>query len=592
MSDTRGPLGEPVNHLISRAVLEDIYRGQADRESIETLWQSERSRRLLLLNSLIDGLVAQPSASGPLGPVDDALGVLEAAEAADPESFRQVLLYPSVGSWAAHALRRLLGFTSSDSPLWVDVGLVHSVALVAAHRAGLHWQTFVPLRDGRVMFPSLGMASFDGPGRWEVAEARTADGLITVRYGSSTVAAEPAARGWWPLRRIRCGRQPELSVVLDDIDPFRELAAPVGPERLSDADVAQWSLLVEQAWHVLCRHHALTAGAMAAGLVSLNPLEPDDELDGRSASTGEAFGALLVARPADPQTLAVSLVHEFAHIQLGGLLHLIDMTGDSDEATFYAPWRDDPRPLPGLLQGIYAFTAIAAFWHDQLAVASGPDASVAAFEYAFARGQVSQAADAVAGSDLLTAEGSGLVEGIRRRVGSWSPRPVAAAELALDAHRAGWRLRHLRPDPATVDALATAWNSGDDAVARPHFDVVASDSSWWSRSRLTLIRRWAAAPTQAERELRGATSADVALVRGDVDTARAAYLKRISADANDMDAWNGLALAVTGPGRIALTEYPSLVRAVHLRLAEPPEPVALALWISRIINPGGTSSSL
>ena len=27
----------------------------------------------------------------------------------------------------------------------------------------------------------------------------------------------------------------------------------------------------------------------------------------------------------------------------------------------YAPWRDDPRPISGLLQGIYAFVCITEF---------------------------------------------------------------------------------------------------------------------------------------------------------------------------------------------------------------------------------------
>jgi HEXXH motif-containing protein len=592
MSDTREPLDVPVNHSISRAVLEEVYRGQANRRSIETLWQSERSRRLLLLNSVIDGLLARPAVSGPLGPVDDALAVLEAAEAADPDGFRQVLLHPSVGSWAAYALRRLLGFTSAESPLWADVGLIHAVALVAAHRTGLDWHTLVPLRDGRVMFPGFGMASFEDTGRWEVAEAATAGGLITVRHSSGTVSAETGAVGWWSLRRIRCGREPELSLVLDDIDPFRELADPAEPDRLPDSDVAAWSGLLEQAWQVLCRRHAPTADAMVAGLVSLNPLPPDDELDGRSASTGEAFGALLVARPADPLTLAVSLVHEFAHIQLGGLLHLIDLTVDSDEATFYVPWRDDPRPLSGLLQGIYAFTAIAAFWHDELAGASGPEAAVAAFEYAFTRGQVSQVADAVAGSDRLTTAGAELVESLRRRIGAWSSRPVPAADLALDAHRAGWCLRHLRPDPVAVDAFATSWRSGGGAVVPPRFDVVAGDAGWWSRSRLTLIRRWAVAQARGEPDVQGATGADAALVRGDLAAGREGYLKRISASADDLDAWSGLALTVSGPARTALTEYPSLVRAVHLRLGGTPHPVALARWAGQALSAGAAPSSL
>ncbi|MBU2667887.1 hypothetical protein KOI35_30685 [Actinoplanes bogorensis] len=572
----------PANHLIRRDRLELLFQGRPDHEIVADLWQSERSRRLLLLNSVIDALDDRPGALGPLPPVGDAVAALETAEAIDPDAFRQVLLLPSVGSWTAYMLRRLHGFAPSDAPLWIDAGVLFALAVVAAQRSGIDLSVPVPLRDGRVMLPGLGMACFPGAGRWAVAEASVAGGRITLRHGDREVEADGSTAGWWPLRRIRCGSGPVLSVALDDLDPFRELAEPVAPERLTDDETAAWTRLLDGAWLVLCRRHRNTAEAMAAGLTSVNPLPPDDDASGRSASTGEAFGALLVSRPADPVTLAVALVHEFAHIQLGGLLHLIDLESDSDQATLYAPWRDDPRPLPGLVQGIYAFTAIAGFWHGERAADTELDREVAAFEYAFTRGQAVQAIGTAARSGRLTDAGVQLLDGLRRRIGSWESHPFAAARLALEAHRAGWRIRHLRPDPEAVRALAEAWSGGHDAVRTRSGDVVKGDASLWSRHRLALIRRAVVARARGRRlePGPGTDPAEMALVLGDREAARTGFRARIAADPADLDAWTGLALVTDGPARVALTGDPALVRAVHLELGGSGDPAALAEWIS------------
>jgi len=43
-------------------------------------------------------------------------------------------------------------------------------------------------------------------------------------------------------------------------------------------------------------------------------------------------------------------------VSLNAVVELVDLPGGKE--LFYAPWRDDPRPLLGLLHGIYAFTAV------------------------------------------------------------------------------------------------------------------------------------------------------------------------------------------------------------------------------------------
>ena len=51
----------------------------------------------------------------------------------------------------------------------------------------------------------------------------------------------------------------------------------------------------------------------------------------------------------------MTLVHEFQHSKLSAMLDLVPLTDPDDHGRYFAPWRVDPRPLAGLLQGVYAF---------------------------------------------------------------------------------------------------------------------------------------------------------------------------------------------------------------------------------------------
>jgi HEXXH motif-containing protein len=79
----------------------------------------------------------------------------------------------------------------------------------------------------------------------------------------------------------------------------------------------------------------------------------------------------MVSEPPDPATPAVSLVHEFQHIKLGALMHLISLVTGDDGTPYYAPWRDDPSPLGGFLQGVCAFFGIAEFWRRRRPATDG-----------------------------------------------------------------------------------------------------------------------------------------------------------------------------------------------------------------------------
>jgi len=90
-----------------------------------------------------------------------------------------------------------------------------------------------------------------------------------------------------------------------------------------------------------------------------------------SASAAENFGAIALSPSDDPSLCAAILAHEIQHLKLSAVLDIVALTLPDDHQRYYAPWRPDPRPLNGLLQGAYAFLGVSAFWRRQHQISRG-----------------------------------------------------------------------------------------------------------------------------------------------------------------------------------------------------------------------------
>ncbi|HET8659606.1 MAG TPA: HEXXH motif domain-containing protein [Micromonosporaceae bacterium] len=493
------------------------------------------------------------------------------------------------------------------------MGQVHAVVLAAAVHAGLPLRTRVPVGCGGVLLPTLGLARFPSVTGYAVADADSTGGSCRLRVHDHEVVvpAAPEVDGvhWWGLRQVRCRSGARtLAVSLDDIDPYRNLADPVEPSRLDDRAVDTWRRLLDAAWEILGRRHSATADAMAVGLASIAPLAYDPSWTVRSASTGDGFGAALISLPPDPVTLAVTLVHEFQHIKLGGLLHLITLYREDDQERLYAPWRPDPRPLASLVQGAYAFFGITEFWRTQRRGAVEGDLKIADFEFAYARRQTWTGLHTLARSGLLTELGARFVRGLTARLRPWLAEPVhaesarAAWAAAVD-HHAGWRIRNVPADPVWVDEATMAWRRRRDPPATMPVGLnVRTDGPTWVHSRLTLYRAWLAARGEpngrtgltpnAEPVVPGVTQADLAILDGEPTRAARGYLTRIARDCTDLDAWTGLGLALAAEGGTpawrSLLRTPELVHALYKELLSdpvPPSPMDLVRWFGRHAAP-------
>jgi len=119
----------------------------------------------------------------------------------------------------------------------------------------------------------------------------------------------------------------------------------------------------------------------AAGLTAIMPLTAGDAGREVSAAARHAFGAVAAALPADYAYLALFLIHEFQHVKLG-VLDMFDLFDPDDHRLCQVAWREDPRPLEGVLQGTYAQVAVTDFWRTHRHIAEGPAARAAHAQFA------------------------------------------------------------------------------------------------------------------------------------------------------------------------------------------------------------------
>ncbi|WP_107486089.1 HEXXH motif-containing putative peptide modification protein, partial [Streptomyces sp. 13-12-16] len=283
---------------------------------------------------------------------------------------------------------------------------------------------------------------------------------LTRRPAPVPVTGAPPADDphWLPLRTLAVG---PVAVPLEDLDPYRDLDDPVPPARLDAEEALAWQGLFDEAVAILANGKGTGPGRLDPAVIravvpwartSLLPPPPPDVRV--SASSGDSYGAMVIARPSSPLALAEALVHEFQHSKLAALIHLFPLLDDDRAERYYAPWRPDPRHLTGLLHGAYAFTGVAGFWRDRM---TDPEhAGTAAYHFALRRTQSRLAVRTLLTSGRLTGTGHALVTGLARTLDGWLREPVPAAALtrartAAVLHRTEWRLRNV--DPATTAEL-------------------------------------------------------------------------------------------------------------------------------------------
>ncbi|MDN3353812.1 HEXXH motif domain-containing protein [Actinomadura sp. DC4] len=424
-------------HRLSAETFAALAAGGGTKSAVTALADVEYSKRLLLIRGVVERAAStgHPDAAGAARGFE----LLSALQEEAPGAVDVVLRHPSTGAWAQHTVRSLATGDASAP------GRMEALAAAAAVRAGARRTLEVTAGEGLLSLPSLGAADV-APGR-AIVRAGPAGAEITGADGRTVrIPADPHtdAPGWQGLRRLtaHAGGQ-ALDLLVDDLDPYRMPAMRNVAGRLGADEARLWDAALGPAWETLVRHHRVAAEEIGAGLRVLTPLSPPDH--GQvSATAPDTIGCAAMSTPPSARSMAVTLAHEIQHGKLAVLLELVDLALPDDGSRYYAPWRDDPRPVSGLLQGAYAYLGVTAFWRRQRTHETGEAAAEAHAEFARWRAAVDLVVGTLRACDRLTPAGTTFVSGMYGTLRSWADEPVPAAAAAQarreeERHRAHWR---------------------------------------------------------------------------------------------------------------------------------------------------------
>jgi HEXXH motif-containing protein len=150
----------------------------------------------------------------------------------------------------------------------------------------------------------------------------------------------------------------------------------------------------------------------------VTPLDAGDGHEDRGSSARHAFGAIAVSR-SSPENLAVTLVHELAHLLLGAALDVLALYQPGRPERIAVNWRSDPRPIEGVLQGAYAHKAVADVWRGRRD--RRPADAHATAEHRKYRAWTQSAMVELRSSGALTAAGLRLLASMEIDMGEWRP---------------------------------------------------------------------------------------------------------------------------------------------------------------------------
>jgi len=382
------PGGPRPVHKLPDGGFDALAGGPGDPATVTLLVQM----RLSLTRALVAAVAAADASRGPGRQPDPELATAAAEgwavlcdlDLSHPSAVADVFAHPYTHAWAIRCLNPPSG---ADPEL--DRAHLAGLAAASALRAGVAVELPLPVRDGLLHLPSLGAL--------DVGAA--ADRTVPVAVAPGRLAARDGF-AWQTVRQVA---RPGWQVAVEDLDPFRDCQQWPAAGRLPRQSWLAWHRGLTAAWGRLVSGVPAYARVLAAGLRAVVPLRPI-RVGMRSATSRHAFGAIALTFPADPGGFEEMLVHEFQHAKLFGLCDFYELVDEADTHRLRVPWREDPRPVEGVLHGTYAHLALA-----QLSRSRGAAGRSAWLRY---RTWVCDACEALYETKALTRDGERFVAGI------------------------------------------------------------------------------------------------------------------------------------------------------------------------------------
>jgi HEXXH motif-containing protein len=337
--------------------------------------------------ALIAAAAALRSRRPLAGDEEEFLDLYGVMESGDPEIFTQVWRDPYGYFWARHAFELVGWILSGTAPprsvaeYLTEIGKSDPQAALKFHleefkRFGL---ALAIIRGGRLHFRSPWEAAlpFSIPGtrlaavgKGIVRIAGVADGALEVIREGRTVCLRPddpsdnpddpsvVTRPLIRLGDCELTLKPE-AFILPRIEAAAALTAL--PDDLQERLIP----MTEEALRLVERHLP-DAFNHICEFIRVIAFKPPQSGDYSNISYSDLPGSFVLGAMGEPYWIADGLVHETFHNRLFCILEDRPILVEPDDAPgpseFYSPFRDDLRPLTGLLHALYVFTQVCRFW--------------------------------------------------------------------------------------------------------------------------------------------------------------------------------------------------------------------------------------
>ncbi len=371
----------------------DGFRSSATPQSVDAqtiLWTDTEvyQRRYEKTATALMAVERALRARRPLrGGENEFLSLYPALEAAVPETFTTIWEDPFAYFWARLAYE-LVGWCLNPEPL--PPGLAKYCAALGTddpdRALALHLEDFkkfilaLDLNSGsarRFEHPlettlpfSIPGARFSLLGRGRILVGGSNNGTLEVVYDGTAMHLDLGASVSDPM-------MPRL--VERPVVHYGDFELTLKPETfcvpgvaaarafidLADDYQEQFVPLVQEGLALVERHAPVALEHMRE-LVQVVAFKPPAVADYSNVSFSDLPGAFILSAVREPYWIADAFIHEFLHNRLFFIAEGGELLADTGETTesgeFYSPWRDDLRPLSGLLHAVYVYIGVAKFW--------------------------------------------------------------------------------------------------------------------------------------------------------------------------------------------------------------------------------------
>jgi HEXXH motif-containing protein len=304
------------------------------------------------------------------GGEDEFLELASRVASGDAVAFTRVFTAPPAYAWTVGAFRAVADALAGRAPEGVP-SLARQLEGFKGLALGQHW---IAQRDLAFAAPLVVDPPFAIPGTaWTLfgppaAITGLAAGQLVVREGPSTHRVLPGAEvGPFALR---CAPVVEVAGAEIALNPY-PLAAPeldlrAAPQAAA-AGLAYHAARCDLVWRALgiVARYAPATWTRFREVVRVIALQPPGASGFLASSSADAPGAFVASAVDCPFELANFFIHEFHHTRmfvLEALAPVLAVPPQADIAVHYSPWRDDRRPLRGLLHALYVHVPVTHFW--------------------------------------------------------------------------------------------------------------------------------------------------------------------------------------------------------------------------------------